>query len=48
MNKDFSTLILNPLDRMIDWIKQVAMDPMKIQKNKLKIKNQENEANKIE
>lgn len=33
---------------MIERIKQVAMDPMKIQKNKLKVKNEENEANKIE
>ena len=49
MNQDFSQLILNPLERMIERIKQVSDDPMQVHRNKNKDnKNEMNEANMIE
>lgn len=36
MNKDFSQLILNPLERMIEKVKTVTLDPLQILKNKFK------------
>lgn len=32
MNKDFSSLILTPLERMLQRIREVSLDPMQIKK----------------
>lgn len=50
MNKDFSQLILNPLERMIEKMKQVSYNPLQALETKYKnhTKGQMNETLLIE
>ena len=38
MNQEFSQLILNPLERMIERVKIVTLDPLQVLKNKINFK----------